>query len=91
MLRVRPGRRLGLGALSFEAWSLSPDGTRLAFAGVNVDANFSTPSVRIVDTTRLRVLGRVRLVGSLFRPAPDRERFSAEHAGLARALERAGR
>jgi len=60
-LRVRPGRRLGLGDLSFEAWSFSRDGARLAFAGVNINANFSTPSVRIVDTQRLRVLGRIEV------------------------------
>jgi hypothetical protein len=47
--------------LSLEAWSFSRDGTRLAFAGVNINANFSTPSVRIVDTQRLRVLGRIEL------------------------------
>lgn len=63
-LRVRPGPRLGLGDLSFEAWSFSRDGARLAFAGVNINANFSTTSVRIVDSRRLRVLGRVRLVES---------------------------
>lgn len=58
-LRVRPGRRLGLGELSFEAWSFSRDGARLAFAGVNINANVWTPSLRVVDTRRLRVLGRV--------------------------------
>ena len=63
-LRVRPGPRLGLGDLSFEAWSFSRDGTRLAFAGVDIFANFSTPSVRIVDSRRLRLLGRVRVTES---------------------------
>jgi len=63
-LRVRPGPRLGLDDVSFEAWSFSRDGAGLAFAGVNINANFSTPSVRIVDTQRLRELGRVQLVES---------------------------
>jgi hypothetical protein len=60
-LRVQPGRRLGLGGLSIEAWSFARDGARLAFAGVNIDANLWTPSVSIVDTRRLRVLGRVEV------------------------------
>lgn len=60
-LRVRAGRRLGLGGLSFEAWSFSRDGTRLAFAGVDIDASALAPTVRVVDTRRLRVSGRVEV------------------------------
>lgn len=66
-LRVRPGRRLGLGELSIEAWSVSRDRARLAFAGVNINASVLAPSLRIVDTRRLRVVGRVEEVAGWVR------------------------
>lgn len=63
-LQVQPGRQLPLSG--FDTWSLSRDGSRLAFADVDISAGCGPcpPTVGIVDTKQLRKLGHMQLAPS---------------------------